>query len=385
MAEVAQVARPASEERCAMKVSKRTWIARDGKRHSAWGFTGVTRADGKKRQVRVFREEWNRETAVREMVKYDWQGTVKAAAQATVTFAQAVARYFEAKARKRSLHRDRIYLRQLQAALGASTPLQEITAAKISAWRDAQLGATSKLGRPFSPAGVNRPLACLRHLLALAVDEWGLLDRAPRIKLVKEDEGRVVWLEPAQEQALLTACKASRNPELHTIVVLAMETGMRNGEVLGLAWSQIDLSRGLIRLQGRQTKSKRSRDIPLRQAAYDALVALAGREGRVFKTRSSRTAFEAAVRRAGLEAVQDTEFTFHGLRHHFASWFMMRGGDLLALQKILGHSSVKITEKYAHLSPDHLRSEMAKTDSASAPPPVVAHGLAHRAPSPELV
>jgi hypothetical protein len=86
-----------------MKVSKRTWIARDGKRHTAWGFTGVTRPDGKKTQVRVF-EEWNRETAVKEMMKYDWQGTVRAAEQAAkaaaYTFAQACETYLADRDRR---------------------------------------------------------------------------------------------------------------------------------------------------------------------------------------------------------------------------------------------------------------------------------------------
>jgi site-specific recombinase XerD len=67
--------------------------------------------------------------------------------------------------------------------------------------------------------------------------------------------------------------------------------------------------------------------------------------------------WESALERAGIE-----DFHFHDCRHHFASWFMMRGGNLLALSKILGHAKVSMTEKYAHLSPDHLRAEMAKTE-----------------------
>ena len=89
------------------------------------------------------------------------------------------------------------------------------------------------------------------------------------------------------------------------------------------------------------------------------------REGRVWAEGSTRAAFEAAVKAARLNA----PFRFHDCRHHFASWFMMRGGSLPALQKILGHASLAMTMRYAHLSPEHLRGEMAKTERPAAVEP----------------
>src|SRR5262249_14449180 len=98
--------------------------------------------------------------------------------------------------------------------------------------------------------------------------------------------------------------------------------------------------------------SYRRREVPMRQDVYAIFAAMPEpREGRVWPDRRIRTAFENAVARAGLK-----DFRFHDLRHHFASWFMMRGGDLLALQKNLGHRTLAMTQKYAHLSPDYLRS-----------------------------
>jgi site-specific recombinase XerD len=70
-----------------------------------------------------------------------------------------------------------------------------------------------------------------------------------------------------------------------------------------------------------------------------------------------------------------TNFRFHDCRHHFASWYMMRGGDLYSLSKILGHSKVSMTEKYAHLAPDHLRAQMAKTERSQEPAPI--HNAIH--------
>jgi len=101
--------------------------------------------------------------------------------------------------------------------------------------------------------------------------------------------------------------------------------------------------------------------------------------GRVWPVGDVRTAFENAVTAAKLDAMDRLEgerFTMHGCRHHFASWFMMRGGNLLALSKILGHAKVSMTEKYAHLAPDHLRSEMARTERAAQPTEVLAQASA---------
>jgi integrase len=118
------------------------------------------------------------------------------------------------------------------------------------------------------------------------------------------------------------------------VVTVAVNTGMRKGEILGLTWERVDFARGVLRLE--ETKSGRRREIPMNQAVDAALARLAGpkAEGLVFRKRdgsewgSIRTAFEAARRAAKIEA-----FRFHDLRHTFASHFMMSTGDLPVLQK----------------------------------------------------
>ena len=212
--------------------------------------------------------------------------------------------------------------------------------------------------RAISAATLNRELAALRHLFTLAVEEWEVLDKAPRIRLEKEPEGRIVWLEAKEEAALLTACRASQNKYLADVVKVALETGMRQGELLELDWSRVDLSRGVVALE--RTKSGKRREVPMRQVVYAIFATMPEpRVGRVWPDKSIRTAFE----NAGL-----VDFTFHGCRHHFASWFMMRGGQLEALREILGHKDIKMTLRYAHLSPGHLRTEIEKT-AAAVPPP----------------
>src|SRR5262249_7369014 len=120
-----------------------------------------------------------------------------------------------------------------------------------------------------------------------------------------------------------------------------------------------DFSRGVLRLE--QTKSGKRREIPMNTAVDQAFSALGPqREGLVFRKRDSRrtwlnirTGFEGAVRDAQIE-----DFRFHDLRHTFASHFMMSTGDLVALQKILGHATLAMTMRYAHLAPAHLRKAM---------------------------
>ena len=178
----------------------------------------------------------------------------------------------------------------------------------------------------------------------------------PRIKLEREPQGRLRWLTQEEITTLLAACLKSKNRELHPAVVIAINTGLRRAELFGLTWERVDLSRGVLRLE--LTKSARRREVPLNEDSYDALVSLEPKAtGRVFQTRSIRTAFENAVETAKLEDV-----TFHTLRHTFASWAMMRDVSLKELQELLGHSSLAMTMRYAHLAPEHLRTAVTRLE-----------------------
>src|SRR5207244_3939763 len=91
------------------------------------------------------------------------------------------------------------------------------------------LGVEQEQAKPSAAASINRPLAALRHLFQLAHEEWGVLSAVPKIRLEKEPQGRIRWLEPDEEVRLLAACAKSRNPELTKIVTIALETGLRKG------------------------------------------------------------------------------------------------------------------------------------------------------------
>jgi len=192
---------------------------------------------------------------------------------------------------------------------GAETPLPGITSSRISAWKADRLAATCpQTKKGYSAAAINRPLAALRHLVQLSHEEWEVLPTVPRIRLEKEPEGRIRRLEPGQEQRLLEASRASRTEHLAAVVTLALESELRKGELLGLTWDRVDMSRGVLRLE--LTKSGKRREVPMRQAVYDVLTGLPGpREGRVWPSGNVRTAFENAVEVARLD-----DFHFHDCR-----------------------------------------------------------------------
>jgi integrase len=138
--------------------------------------------------------------------------------------------------------------------------------------------------------------------------EWEYIAKPPKIRLMKEPQGRLEHLTEDEATRLLTECQRAathpvvtcRSPHLHAIVTVALNTGLRRGEVLGLTWDRVDFSRGVILLE--QTKNGRRREVPMNRAVYDALSLLARPQvgGRVFGPSSVRKAFESACERAKL-------------------------------------------------------------------------------------
>jgi integrase len=185
----------------------------------------------------------------------------------------------------------------------------------------------------------------------------------------RKPEGRQRYLDEAEIARLLDACRTSRNPHLTTIVIVAINTGMRKSEILGLTWERIDLASARITLY--DTKNGRARGVPVNRAVYDALIALepdgAKRTGLLFRRSGARawgkirTAFENAVERAELKHLR-----FHDLRHTAASHLVMRGATLKEVQEVLGHRTFAMTLRYAHLSPAHLRGAVDRLDGLTA-------------------
>jgi len=204
---------------------------------------------------------------------------------------------------------------------------------------------------------VNRELARLKTLFNKMI-EWGKYageNPVRKVKFLTENPGRLRWLEPEEEAKLLEACNATVRP----IVLTALHTGCRLGELVTLRWEDVDFRTGLLTVQAAYAKTGETRSIPMNPVLTEALRQLkldANGQPHVFLSQkggryhSVRTAFESALRRAGI-----AEFTFHDLRHTFASRLVMAGVDLTTVKELLGHKDIKMTLRYAHLSQDHKR------------------------------
>lgn len=207
--------------------------------------------------------------------------------------------------------------------------------------------------RARKTSSINRVLSCLRHMMRKAV-EWKMLRRNPfedghRLHKVENNE-ILRFLSVDEIDRLLPECRGY----LNDVVRCAINTGMRKGELLTLKWDQIINGQIYLTL----TKSNKRREIPVNEDLDVLFKSIRKRDGLsspyVFNcpgksiSENVKFSFKAACRRAGIP-----EFRFHDLRHTFASHFVMRGGDLKALQEILGHSDIKTTMRYAHLSKAH--------------------------------
>jgi len=206
-----------------------------------------------------------------------------------------------------------------------------------------------------SPATVNRELSCLKTIFSKAV-EWGKIEQNPtaKVKKFREPKGREVYLSDDEIRRLIAAA----TPAARAIFTVALGTGMRKGEILGLKWENVKFRDGYIFIPDSETKSGKSRHIPISGAVAAVLKAIPREADYVFYNRAKKnrvkdvkTAFRAAIRRAGL----DSGIRFHDLRHSAASKMVREGVDLVTVSKILGHSSIQMTMRYAHPSPENLK------------------------------
>lgn len=208
-------------------------------------------------------------------------------------------------------------------------------------------------GRQISGSRINRELAVLKAAFNRGI-QWGLIVDNPvrRVKFFSEkDRARTRFLSAEEKKRLLPLL----SPEVAAVVICALKTGMRQGEILGLKWSEVNLDTNLITL--RKTKAKTIRHIPIHPELQGILKGLPKLGEYVFCERDGgrysrnghlRSEFDNAVAASGLR-----DFHFHDLRHTFASELVMKGVDIKTIAELLGHSTTRMTERYSHLSPSH--------------------------------
>ncbi|MDE3016596.1 MAG: site-specific integrase [Pseudomonadota bacterium] len=208
-------------------------------------------------------------------------------------------------------------------------------------------------------ATVNRYMTALSHAFTIAINEWEWVQDHPMKKIAKlpEPRGRIRFLDEDERKRLLEACQVVDNDLLYLLVVLALSTGARHGELINLRWKDVDFKRNVIVLH--DTKNKERRVLPLacyalelikkhhaaRNKATD-LVFPAPRNPK--EPWVSRPVWLIAVKNAGLD-----DFRFHDLRHSAASYLAMNGASLAEIAEVLGHKTLAMVKRYAHLSEAH--------------------------------
>ena len=262
-------------------------------------------------------------------------------------------------------------------------PLTDLNAWVIEKWRSQRL----KTGT--AAATVNRELAGLKSALAKAV-EWGALAAHPLtpVKLRHVDNARVRYLTADEEKRLRAAlvqrdrdgiaARASGNEwrrarsnallpalpvggycdHLTPMVLTALNTGLRRGELTALDWTDVNLTAKRVHVRAAAAKSGKSRHVPLNKEVVAVLTRWqkqTGTTGRVFNVRDVKTAWLALMKAAAIEG-----FNFHDLRHSFASNLVMSGVDLNTVRELLGHADLKMTLRYSHLAQEHKAAAVEK-------------------------
>jgi integrase len=263
------------------------------------------------------------------------------------------------KANKKSYRQDEGSARRMQEFF--SGPIDRITTFQVEKCKR-QLAAspprhpTAKKNKTVSHATVNRHIACLKTMLNKAV-EWRMLEKNPAtaVKLYKETFKPYYVISADEESRLLEAAdRMTASPYLKPVILVALHTGMRQGEILGMTWDNVDLERRIITVP--ITKSGEMKQVRMNSTVKDALTAWTahGTEGDVFPVSGVKRSWEKARALAGISC------RFHDMRHTCASRLVERGVALRAVQKALGHKTMQMTERYSHLSDDYMAEAMER-------------------------
>ena len=270
----------------------------------------------------------------------------------TRTFEELMARYLAEHAAKKSQPRHyQGYVNNLTAFFGGRT-LAEITPKAIVEYKNRRYAAGLK------PASINRELASLKKAFNLAVKEWEWCRENPvsRVSMEQEHNKRDRWLSVEEEKHLLQTCA----PWLHDLVTVALHTGMRMGEILDLTWRAVDFNRRTVTVV--RSKNGERRTIPVNQTVLAVLkektTLRSLRTELVFCSQVFTPMESGHLRRSfrlALGKAQIDDFHFHDLRHTFATRLVQAGVDLYKVQRLLGHKSPIMTQRYAHHYPESLR------------------------------
>jgi integrase len=271
-----------------------------------------------------------RETRLGDKPKYTW--------------GEAVSRWLSEKRDKSSLDTDKSRLLWLSSEIGAKRPLVSLTNEFVERLIESRQKC-KRHGRPLTAATVNRTLAALSGVLNCA-RQWGWIDATPYIRHLPEPKKRVNFLSREELHCLIVELPQN----LAEITAFAVLTGLRENNILGLQWKDVDLERGVCWVHHDEAKGKKAIGVPL---SHDAVSVLQMRIGHSQPfgpmTRVSNHPWYKARKRAGMPTLR-----FHDLRHTWASWHTMNGTPRAVLQELGAWSDGRMVERYSHLAPGYL-------------------------------
>lgn len=273
------------------------------------------------------------------------------------TWRDAVTRWYN-EARHASIETDRARLRWLDPYLGDKR-LVDINRDLL------ETIGRARQAEGLTPATINRTWSLIRRILRKAAMEWEWIDRVPKFRMLAEPKRRIRWITQDEAERLL----AELPDHLAAMARFSLETGLRQANVTGLQWSQVDLTRRVAWIHPDQAKARKAITVPLSDVAVLVIRRQIGKHvTNVFTYRGkpvvqvNTKAWKLALQRTGID-----DFRWHDLRHTWASWHVQRGTPLQVLQELGGWESVEMVRRYAHLSGEHLAEYAASMTGALAP------------------
>lgn len=312
-----------------------------------------------------------------------------------ITLKEFIVKHYEPwfKINRKSAKKTMNQMNNFMPSIG-NKKLKDISPFQIESWR------TNRIKNGTSRATVNRNVAVLKSALSKAV-EWEIITDHPlkNFKLLKVDSNPIIrYLTVEEEKSLRNALnirekniinrrnsgnqwREERNYNLYDnldglnfidhlkpMVLLSINTGLRQGELFNLTWEMIDFDKKILTVYGNIAKSGKSRHVPLNNEAYETLfkwyeqadssnkLVFPGKNGNIFS--NVKKSWLNLLKIAGIE-----KFRWHDMRHHFASKLVMAGVDLNTVRELLGHSEISMTLRYAHLAPEHKAEAVARLNT----------------------
>ncbi|MBA4055819.1 MAG: integrase, partial [Marivirga sp.] len=255
---------------------------------------------------------------------------------------------------KKGYEQEKYRIDQISRSFLGDKVAKQVTSVDIATYRDMRLQEINKKTlKPLSASTVRLEMSLLSNFFDIARIEWGICDVNPvsNVRKPKPPPGRDRRLTAREERLILRYSHGHVNPDLYSIVVLALETAMRQGEILALKWEHINLKTRIAHLP--ETKNGTKRDIPLSVKARDALIRMGvSSKGKVFNYTSQglKSTWRFMLIKLGI-----TDLHFHDLRHEAISRFFELGTlDVMEISAISGHKSLSMLKRYTHLKAQRL-------------------------------